>query len=222
MAFLLFLLLVRIFYLIKVILPSFLLFFLSSIPKHISSRRTQKLRHTEPYILAALTFTNSTPSPHSIFIYFVRISEQTAIISTYKINWLIFIIETDCVFCEVPPQLLYTIYINFKLQTINASPTSSILQQGILQYKSLYTKRIRNFRWPTGCILPSNETQLPCIRKRRGRKQTKRAERRIEEGIGERECPLKIPFLIILIIQWNIKGRSWAAQWLLCLDWLIP
>jgi len=33
---------------------------------------------------------------------------------------------------------------------------------------------------------------------------------------------LKIPFLIILIIQWNIKGKSWAAQWLLCLDWLIP
>jgi hypothetical protein len=153
---------------------------------------------------------------------FVWISEQTAIISTYKINWLVFIMETDCVFCEVLPQLLYIIYINFKLQIINASRTSSVLQRGILQYKSLILNASVTFRYPTGCMLPNNQTQLPCIRKRRGRKQTKRAERRIEEEIGERECPLKIPFLIILIIQWNIKGKSWAAWWLLCLDWLIP
>jgi hypothetical protein len=31
----------------------------------------------------------------------VRISEQTAIISLYSINWLVFITETECVYCAV-------------------------------------------------------------------------------------------------------------------------
>jgi len=32
---------------------------------------------------------------------FVRISEQTAIISVYSINWLVFITETESVYCAV-------------------------------------------------------------------------------------------------------------------------
>jgi hypothetical protein len=32
---------------------------------------------------------------------FVRISEQTAIVSLYSINWLVFITETECVYCAV-------------------------------------------------------------------------------------------------------------------------
>jgi hypothetical protein len=32
---------------------------------------------------------------------FVWISEQTAIISLYSINWLVFITETECVYCAV-------------------------------------------------------------------------------------------------------------------------
>jgi hypothetical protein len=32
---------------------------------------------------------------------YVRISEQTAIISLYSINWLVFITETECVYCAV-------------------------------------------------------------------------------------------------------------------------
>ena len=32
---------------------------------------------------------------------FVYISEQTAITSLYSINWLVFIIETECVYCAV-------------------------------------------------------------------------------------------------------------------------
>ena len=43
-----------------------------------------------------LTFTNSTFCPHSVFMCFVWISEQTAIISLYSINWLVFITETEC------------------------------------------------------------------------------------------------------------------------------
>ena len=50
---------------------------------------------------ASLTFSNSTFSPHSVFMCFVWISEQTAIISLYSINWLVCITETECVYCAV-------------------------------------------------------------------------------------------------------------------------
>jgi predicted GNAT family N-acyltransferase len=39
--------------------------------------------------------------PHSVFMYFVWIWEQTAIISLYRINWLVFITKTECVYCAV-------------------------------------------------------------------------------------------------------------------------
>jgi hypothetical protein len=32
---------------------------------------------------------------------FVWISEQTAITSLYSINWLVFVTETECVYCAV-------------------------------------------------------------------------------------------------------------------------
>ena len=44
----------------------------------------------------SLTFSNSTFCPHSVFICFVWISEQTAIISLYNINGLVCITETEC------------------------------------------------------------------------------------------------------------------------------
>ena len=44
---------------------------------------------------------NSTFCPHSVFMCFVWIWEQTAIISLYSINWLVFITETKCVYCSV-------------------------------------------------------------------------------------------------------------------------
>jgi len=50
---------------------------------------------------ASLTFNNSTFCPHSVFMCFVWIWEQTAIISLYSINWLVFITETECVYCAV-------------------------------------------------------------------------------------------------------------------------
>ena len=50
---------------------------------------------------ASLTFSNSTFCPHSVFRCFVWIWEQTVIISLYSINWLVFITETECVYCAV-------------------------------------------------------------------------------------------------------------------------
>jgi len=52
---------------------------------------------------------NSTFCPHSVFVCFVWIWEQTAIISLYSINWLVFITEMKCVYCAVRTGSLYII-----------------------------------------------------------------------------------------------------------------
>jgi len=54
----------------------------------------------------SLTFTHSTFCPHGVFMCFVRIWEQTAIISLYSINWLVRITETECVYCAVRTECL--------------------------------------------------------------------------------------------------------------------
>jgi len=51
--------------------------------------------------LLYVTCSNSKFYPHGVFMCFVLISEQTAIISLYSINWLIFITETECAYCAV-------------------------------------------------------------------------------------------------------------------------
>ena len=50
---------------------------------------------------------NPTFNPHSSLMCFVWISEQTAIISLYNINWLVCITETECVYCAVRTACLY-------------------------------------------------------------------------------------------------------------------
>ena len=47
--------------------------------------------------------------PHNVFMCFVWISEQTTIISLYNINWLVFVTETECVYCAVRTRSLYII-----------------------------------------------------------------------------------------------------------------
>jgi len=54
---------------------------------------------------------------------FVWISEQTAVISLYNINWLVFITETECVYCAVRTVYLFVIQINDKYGHVNASFT---------------------------------------------------------------------------------------------------
>jgi hypothetical protein len=53
------------------------------------------------YVPRVLTLTISTFCPHSVFMCFVWISEQTAIISLCNINWLVFVTETEYVYCAV-------------------------------------------------------------------------------------------------------------------------
>ena len=54
---------------------------------------------------------NSTFCRHSVFMCFVWIWEQTAIISLYSINWLVWITETECVYCAVRTGSLYIIQV---------------------------------------------------------------------------------------------------------------
>ena len=42
----------------------------------------------------------------AVFMCFVWISEQTTIISLYNINWLVFVTETECVYCAVRAEAL--------------------------------------------------------------------------------------------------------------------
>ena len=47
----------------------------------------------------------------TVFMCFVWIWEQTAIISPYSINWLVCITETECVYCAVRTGSLYIIQV---------------------------------------------------------------------------------------------------------------
>jgi len=53
------------------------------------------------YMYRGLTFTISTFCPHSVFMCFVWIWEQTAIISVSCVNWSLGVTETECVYCAV-------------------------------------------------------------------------------------------------------------------------
>ena len=66
---------------------------------------------------ARLTFNNSTFCPHTVFTCFVWIWEQTVIISLYSINWLVFITETEIVYCAVRTGHLYTARLTFNNST---------------------------------------------------------------------------------------------------------
>jgi len=61
---------------------------------------------------------NSAFCPHSVFMCFVWISEQTAIISLYNNNWLVFITETECVYCAVRTGYIYIYIILLSTHTV--------------------------------------------------------------------------------------------------------
>jgi len=51
---------------------------------------------------------------------FVWISEQTGIISLYIINGLVFITETESVYCAVRTEYMYIIQVNLTLRSAHA------------------------------------------------------------------------------------------------------
>jgi len=64
---------------------------------------------TARYGLGVHTYIILRSAHTAVFMCFVWISEQTAIISIYNINWLVFITETECVYCAVRTGCLYII-----------------------------------------------------------------------------------------------------------------
>ena len=50
-----------------------------------------------------------------IYVFFVWFPEQTAIISIYSINWLVFITETEYVYCAVRAEYLNTNEVDFHI-----------------------------------------------------------------------------------------------------------
>jgi len=69
---------------------------------------------------ASLIFNDSMFGPHSVFMCFVWIWEQTAIISLYSINWLVFISETKSVCCAVRTGYLYIIQVKLSIGSVMA------------------------------------------------------------------------------------------------------
>jgi len=74
--------------------------------------------HFKRSLTTGLTVNNFAFCPHSVFKCFVFIWEQTAIISLYSINWLLFITETECVYCAVRTGSLKKIQGNFTLRNL--------------------------------------------------------------------------------------------------------
>ena len=65
----------------------------------------------------------STFCPHSVFMCFVWIWEQTAIISLYSTNWLVSVTETECVYCAVRTGSLYIIFYK-QVPLVRKGPTA--------------------------------------------------------------------------------------------------
>jgi len=79
------------------------------------------------YVPPCLTFTILRSAHTAVFMCFVWISEQTTIISLYNINWLVFIAETDCVYCAVRTGCLNVIQANLGPPVVKVSLVSFTL-----------------------------------------------------------------------------------------------
>jgi len=76
-----------------------------------------------PVVITCTTSLTQIPrSAHTaVFMCFVWISEQTAIISLYSINWLAFVTETESVHCAVR-----TVYITYIITGFNGRSVASL------------------------------------------------------------------------------------------------
>jgi len=86
----------------------------------------------------SLTSNNSTFCTHTVFMCFVWISEQTAIISLYNINWLVFVTETECVYCAVRTGCLY----NITLSSAQHSSTPAANTHSRISLRFFFTQSV--------------------------------------------------------------------------------
>jgi hypothetical protein len=118
---------------------------------------------------------NSTFCPHSVFMYSIRIPEQTAIISLYSINWLVSVTETECVYCAVRTvHALFMLNLIFrkrltKKDTQHCGPLTmqlltlfQMLNRWLLTLQSKRKRRNRN--WTKRTLPPTTiESVVPLI-----------------------------------------------------------
>jgi len=98
--------------------------------------------------LCTTTFKNSTLCPHSVFMCFVWISEQTAIISLYNINWLVVITETECVYCAVRAEHLHAMQVNFSLPRVKVQNILNVLERWASAiYRELHSRAHAPSSW---------------------------------------------------------------------------
>jgi len=86
-----------------------------------SARNYRHSLHNNPEERSSHLLHGRSLISHSVFMCFVWIWEQTAIISLYSINWLVFITETlnwlvciaetECVYCAVRTECLYIVQV---------------------------------------------------------------------------------------------------------------
>ena len=88
---------------------------------------------------------------------FVWISEQTAIISLYSINWLVCITEMESVYCAVRTGSLYIIKVNFCVKMVeriyvntglrNVNARFNVLRELWANERQVKALLYRNFLW---------------------------------------------------------------------------
>ena len=98
-----------------------------------------------------LTFNNSTFCPHTVFMCFVWISEQTATISLYNINWPVFITQKQCVYCAVRTGYLNVIRVNFNLKVCNKY-SEHCASSSALRFQSTYQRAVSTITTPSLCL----------------------------------------------------------------------
>jgi hypothetical protein len=86
----------------------------------------------------SLTFTNSPFCPHGVFMCFMWITEQTAIVSLYSINWSVFITETECVYCAVRTESASKIPLNLWSVSVGGEFVGLYTKDGRLESQLLH------------------------------------------------------------------------------------
>ena len=102
----------------------------------------------------SLTFSNSTFCPHTVFMCFVWISEQTAIISLYNVHWLVFITQTQCVYCAVRTGSLTVIHVSISLALLSGRAMAPAVSPRLLTAKF----QVLDLCWAQG------QVSLPVLR----------------------------------------------------------
>ena len=118
------------------------------------------------YVSAGLTITYSAFCPHSVFVCFVWIWEQTAIFSLYSINWMVYITETESVYCAVRTGSVTVIPANLSFQSISLCSSqlrTSVRTVDIYICQLLEQRTNSNSYWLTSRFAHPSQVENPII-----------------------------------------------------------